>query len=128
MTEPLPHLPPGRRGIKAVPKWYKGTLFRSTLEADWAATFDGLGWYWNYEPEAIELPDGTRYRPDFWLPAQKIWCEVKGPHNERITKPLALQEALGYEGFEWAQDLVVILRPPGPGETAVWEGTRMPRI
>lgn len=122
--DPQYHLPPGRPGIKAVPKWYKDTHFRSTLEADWAAMFDTLGWFWEYEPEAVELPDGTRYRPDFRLPAQKVWCEVKGPHNERLEKAVALQDALHYDEFEWGNDLVVILRPPGGGEYAQWEGTR----
>lgn len=119
--DPQYHLPPGRApAIKAVPRWYKDTLFRSTLEADWAAMFDALGWYWEYEPEAVALPDGTRYRPDFRLPAQKVWCEVKGPHNERLEKAVALQDALHYDEFEWGNDLVVILRPPGGGEYAQW--------
>lgn len=110
--------------IKPVPKRYRGTWFRSTLEADWAATFDMFGWDWQYEPEALELPDGTRYRPDFYLQTQRVYAEVKGPHNERIVKPIDLQAALGYDdGFEWGVDLVVILRAPGPGETAMWEGT-----
>jgi hypothetical protein len=113
-------------GIKAVPKRYRGTQFRSTLEADWAATFDQLGWHWQYEPVAIELPDGTPYLPDFYLPSQRVWCEVKGPHNERIKSPIDLQKALDYEAtpWEWSAGLVVILRPPGPGERAMWEGTR----
>jgi len=110
--------------IKPVPKWYSGTQFRSTLEADWAATFDTLGWYWEYEPVAVELKDGIQYRPDFRLPAQKVWCEVKGPHNERLDKAVALQDALTYDEFEWANDLVVVLRPAGLGEYAQWEGTR----
>jgi len=110
--------------IRAVPKRYRGTLFRSTLEADWAATFDHLEWHWEYEPVAVELPDGTQYRPDFFLPAQRVWAEVKGPHNERIKKPADLQRALYVEGEQWAwsSDLVVVLRPPGPGEAATWEG------
>lgn len=108
--------------IQAVPVTYRGTRFRSTLEADWAATFDMLGWYWEYEPEAIRLPGGERYRPDFYLPTQRTYCEVKGPHNERIAKPAGLQAALGYDdGFDWAIDLVVILRAPGPGHMAMWE-------
>lgn len=110
--------------IEAVPKVYRGTRFRSTLEADWAATFDHYGWLWEYEPVAVKLPDGTGYRPDFWLPAHRVWAEVKGPHNERIKKPQQLQRAVYVEGEEWSwsSDLVVVLRPPGPGEMATWEG------
>lgn len=108
--------------IRAVPKRYRGTLFRSTLEADWAAMFDRLDWYWEYEPVALKLPDGTNYRADFRLPSQRVWAEVKGPHNERISKPVALQAGLGHDEWEWGADLVVILRPPGPGEAAQWHG------
>lgn len=108
--------------IRALPTWYNGTLFASTLEADWAATFDAWQWYWQYEPLAVALPGGEAYRPDFRLPAQRVWAEVKGPHNERIVKPVELQAALSYDEWEWASDLVVVLRPAGPGETAQWEG------
>jgi hypothetical protein len=111
-------------GIQAVRAQYAGTWFASTLEADWAATFDSLDWYWQYEPVAVKLPDGQSYRPDFYLPSQRVWCEVKGPHNERIAKPELLQQALGYDEWAWATELVVVLRPPGPGETTQWHGTR----
>lgn len=109
--------------ITAVPTVYRGTLFRSTLEADWAATFDALGWYWQYEPAAVKLLNGEYYRPDFCLPGQRVWCEVKGPHNERLEKAELLQATLSYEAYEWESWLVVILRPPGPGDVAVWHGT-----
>lgn len=113
--------------IKSIPTWYQGIQFRSTLEADWAATFDEWGTYWQYEPEGFQLPN-TRYRPDFHLPSQRVWCEVKGPHNERIGKAAELQQALvdaSESGSEWgfATYLVVILRPAGPGDTAWWEGS-----
>lgn len=109
--------------ITPVPTVYAGTRFASTLEADWAATFDKLGWYWQYEPMAVKLLNGDYYRPDFYLPAQRVWCEVKGPHDERLDKPKQLQKTLSYDAWEWESWLVVILRPPGPGETAVWHGT-----
>ena len=48
--------------IKAARIKYHDTWFASSLEADWAATFDYLGWYWQYEPELLQLPDGTWYR------------------------------------------------------------------
>jgi hypothetical protein len=109
--------------INAVPTIYRGTRFRSTLEADWAATFDSMGWYWQYEPEAVRLRSGEFYRPDFYLPATRVWCEVKGPHNERLDKAIELQETLNYDAYSWETALVVILRAPGPGDVAVWHGT-----
>lgn len=99
---------------------YRGTKFRSTLEANWAATFDHLGWYWWYEPEAVKI-DKEPYLCDFFLPYQRVWCEVKGPHDERIRKPGALQKALRPDPWDVWRPIVVILRPPGPGDTCVWE-------
>jgi hypothetical protein len=111
-------------GIQPVRTRYRGTWFASTLEADWAATFDALGWAWQYEPEAYKLPGGTAYRPDFYLPAQRVWAEAKGPHNLRLDKASAMQRALGYDEWDWATHLVVILRAPGAGDGAQWHGTR----
>lgn len=39
--------------------------------------FDALGLTWDYEPEGYSLPSGG-YLPDFWLPWQNAWFEVKG--------------------------------------------------
>lgn len=107
--------------IKPIRTYYCGIWFRSTLEADWAATFDTLGWYWQYEPEAVEA-GGVRYRCDFYLPTQHAWCEVKGPHDERIEKPGAFYGALDPDPWDYTKPIVVILRPPGPGDVCVWEG------
>jgi len=48
--------------IKAHETWYADVLFRSRLEATWAAFFDLAGWPWEYEP--LALPGWT---PDFRL-------------------------------------------------------------
>lgn len=112
--------------IRPIPTWYRGERFNSTLEADWASTFDWFGWEWEYEPHGILVEDNVWYRPDFYLPTQRVWAEVKGPHNQRIDKPSKLQAALSRDSFDWDADLVVILRPPRPGkgvggETSWWE-------
>ncbi len=46
--------------IQAHPTWYADVLFRSRLEATWAAFFDLCGWSWEYEP--LDLVGWT---PDF---------------------------------------------------------------
>lgn len=51
--------------IKAIETVYNGYRFRSRLEARWAVFFDAAGIKYEYEPEGFELPDGTRYLPDF---------------------------------------------------------------
>jgi hypothetical protein len=107
--------------ITSIPTTYNGVRFRSTLEADWAATFDTLGWYWQYEPVAVETAGGEPYLCDFHLPTQRVWCEVKGPHNERIEKVRGFHRTLDADPWDIEKPLVVILRPAGPGNVAAWE-------
>ena len=64
--------------IKSIKTEYKGVLFRSKLEAQWAKFFDAEGISWIYEPEGYEFEDGTKYLPDFWLPDSGQYFEVKG--------------------------------------------------
>lgn len=62
--------------IKAIQTRYKGYHFRSRLEARWAVFLDALSLRWEYEKEGFNL-DGLLYLPDFWLPAQRCWLEIK---------------------------------------------------
>lgn len=73
-------------GIRAIAMPYSGITFISTLEADWAKNLDAIAVRWQYEPEGVKLPNGTNYRPDFYLPRVSTWLEVKGPHDQRIDK------------------------------------------
>jgi hypothetical protein len=66
--------------IGAIETEYKGYLFRSRLEARWAVFFDELAIDWKYEQEGYEV-DGHRYLPDFWLPEEEVWVEVKGDRD-----------------------------------------------
>lgn len=67
--------------IKAIETVYKGLRFRSRLEARWAVFFDTAHITYEYEQEGFELPDGTRYLPDFYLPEYDWYVEVKPPRN-----------------------------------------------
>lgn len=82
--------------MKAIDTVYKGYKFRSRLEARWAVFFDTLGIPWDYEREGYDL-DGTFYLPDFWLPEQDCWIEIKGqkPTKEENDKAGKLAEASG---------------------------------
>ncbi len=84
-------------GIKPIQTLYRGYRFRSRLEARWAVFFDAAGVPWRYEEEGFDLnavvlpesalPETTqdigpdtppiRYLPDFFLPEQKAWVEIK---------------------------------------------------
>lgn len=63
--------------IKAIETIYNGYRFRSRLEARWAVFFDSGKIKYEYEPEGFELPNGTRYLPDFYLPDFDTYAEVK---------------------------------------------------
>ncbi len=57
--------------MKSYPTSYKGTRFRSRLEASWACAFDLLGISWRYEPF-----DVAGYIPDFLL-NEHLLVEIK---------------------------------------------------
>lgn len=72
----------------SIPTRYRGILFRSKLEADWALTFDQLGLAWDYEKEGHYF--GTQfYLPDFWLPRSQQFVEVKA-----VWEPADVKKAL----------------------------------
>jgi hypothetical protein len=63
--------------LQAIQTKYAGCRFRSRLEARWAVFFTAAGIPWEYEPQGFELPCG-RYLPDFFLPSEDAWIEIKG--------------------------------------------------
>lgn len=73
--------------FKPIETRYKGYRFRSRLEARWAKFLDELGIEYQYEPEGYAL-GGIPYLPDFWLPGEKCFFEVKGedPTEDEIEK------------------------------------------
>lgn len=80
---------------EARPTSYRGTRFRSELEANWANTLDQYRIAWEYEQREFKLPSGARYLPDFWLPAARTFIEVKGTHAWRRHKPEELAGEVG---------------------------------
>lgn len=76
---------------------YKGYRFRSRLEARWAVFLDTLGIPYQYETEGYELGNGLFYLPDFYLPYQNCFVEIKGipPNEEEEAKASGLAQDLG---------------------------------
>lgn len=68
--------------IKPIETIYNGYRFRSRLEARWAVFFDALGVEYDYEPEGFDLGDLGFYLPDFYLPENKWFVEVKGNYKD----------------------------------------------
>ena len=97
--------------IKAIPTSYKGTQFRSRLEARYAKALDGYGVKWVYEVEGYEY-DGVRYLPDFYLPAMNVLLEVKGPTVPGVEKPANLRKLMesgAVAKVDWWNPEVLIL-------------------
>jgi hypothetical protein len=87
-------------GVKAIETAYRGYRFRSRLEARWAVFFDALRIRWEYEQQGYEF-DGVRYLPDFWLPDQKAFVEIKpGPAPPRFNVYLAGKMSGWREGVD----------------------------
>jgi hypothetical protein len=78
--------------VKAIETVYSGYRFRSRLEARWAVFFDALGIRWEYEKEGYDL-DGLYYLPDFWLPEQQYWVEIKGKRASEEELLISAQRA-----------------------------------
>lgn len=66
----------------SIPTIYKGTRFRSKLEADWARCFDAHGVVWRYEDHGVYCGE-TFVCPDFWLPKAGQYFEVKAVLHQR---------------------------------------------
>src|SRR4051794_36842200 len=62
--------------IKAIPTRYRGRLFRSRLEARYAAFFDIVKWEWEYEPFDLE-----GWIPDFRVTIPCGHSECSGCHT-----------------------------------------------
>lgn len=100
---------------KAIETRYAGHLFRSRLEARWAAYFDLSGWTWTYEPI-----DADGYIPDFLIhgPAPMM-VEVKpatcaaelDEHTSRVEAALA---------DHWGGDILIL--GVGPMLSKTWGG------
>ncbi|MFJ9558325.1 hypothetical protein ACIRPH_31345 [Nocardiopsis sp. NPDC101807] len=80
--------------IAPIETTYANTRFRSRLEARWAVFFDHLNVKWLYEPEGYILGNGDQYLPDFWLPGQQVWVEVKGAPTSKDMERLRAATAM----------------------------------
>lgn len=56
---------------------YGGYRMRSKLEAKWAVFLDYLQIEFQYEPRVYSLEGNLGYLPDFYLPEQDVFLEVK---------------------------------------------------
>lgn len=70
------------------PVYYKGIRMRSAYEVRVASALDALGVKWKYEWKRFSFR-GFTYCPDFYLPADRAFWEVKGwygPNSRRAVE------------------------------------------
>jgi hypothetical protein len=86
--------------LKALETRYHGYRFRSRLEARWAVFFDQAAVRYQYEPEGY-LVEGKGYLPDFYLPQQDCFAEIKPklPDAEELDKARLLALHTGKEVY-----------------------------
>ncbi len=96
------------------PVEYKGTTFRSHLEARWAVFFDALGFKCEYEPALERVRTGLRevlYAPDFHLESELLDLMVeikpKEPEEGEIIKAAAWAR-------EFGEDVLILFGPVAP--------------
>jgi hypothetical protein len=111
--------------IKAIPTVYRGIVFRSRNEARWAVFLDELDIDWIYEPEGWELrephEDGRpiRYIPDFYLPNDQMFFEVKRAF-ETVTEDETIRAWQKCSLLAEASRVPVILAGGPPAYSAHW--------
>jgi hypothetical protein len=107
--------------VRAIETRYGSHLFRSRLEARWAALFDLVGWDWVYEPL-----DCNYYLPDFVLLGNgSVAVEVKPAATVSELERYALDVEEGLAGY-WEGDYLVVGVTPTFGKTIGWHGSYLP--
>jgi len=89
--------------MRVIETSFDGYRFRSRLEARWAVFYKTLKITYEYEKEGYNL-NGIYYLPDFWLPAQDCFVEIKGvepsfEEEERALRLLVATKKMVYVFF-----------------------------
>jgi hypothetical protein len=96
------------------------TVFRSRLEARWAAYFASRGLTWEYEPFKFPVANGVTYTPDFKVEGIGI-IEVK-PHFDALADSVERIE----QYVEKTKERVYLLHGPSPIDAGVTILTNTP--
>ncbi|GAA5648636.1 hypothetical protein [Vibrio proteolyticus] len=100
--------------VEAIKTTYKGIEYRSRTEARWAVFFDGIGVQFEYEKEYIDLSNGQKYLPDFFLPEFNAFFEVKPNSDAIVTEECTKARLLSQDLAD--QAINVWLATGGPSE------------
>lgn len=90
----------GKTSIYETPSQGKVTM-RSGWEVKTADYLTRLGYIWLYEPKAFKLSKTTSYTPDFYIPSDDVYIEVKGRLCEKSLEKINLFRNKGYNLLLW---------------------------
>ncbi len=80
---------------------------RSGWEVKTANFLTHLNFNWLYEPETFRLTNIISYKPDFYLPSENLYIEVKGRTLKQDKYKVVLFKKLGYNILLWdAEELL----------------------
>jgi hypothetical protein len=86
--------------------YYRDVPFRSTYEVRAAQSFDRLGMRWEYEPKRFDLGGSYTYLPDFFLPDERMYVEVKGYYGPKSAETMSRMLSSHPD-----VDVAILLRP-----------------
>jgi len=101
---PAPAPPPSSSSSRArdparfgLPTTFNHVTYRSRKEARFAFALHALNITFVYEPMVFSRPQGGKYMPDFFLPQQQLWVELK-PQRPHLEEELKCEE-MSASGF-----------------------------
>ena len=104
--------------IKPIETYYNGYRFRSRLEARWAVFFDAFDIEYQYEVEGFktETPYGEDifYLPDFYLPKEECYVEVKGTDEALRADGRKIAYAVDWDATPCSKGLLILGDIPNP--------------
>lgn len=94
--------------IKPIETVYNSYRFRSRLEARWAVFFDALEVEYEYEKEGFDLGEYGWYLPDFWLPRNNTYLEIKSDDLRYVVPKQFFGTKKGQELLSSVEKCVVL--------------------
>ena len=99
-------------GVGAIPTRFRGRLYRSRLEARWAAFMSLCGWEHEYEPL-----DFNGWIPDFAIwgdEGNTVWVEVKPEESFPRDTAVKMEDGLPIERRKRGDELLILGTKPSP--------------
>jgi hypothetical protein len=99
----------------AIETLFHGIYYKSREEAKWAVFFWSLGIPYKYEAEGYPLRNELKYLPDFYLPDQDCFIEIKNETSDlRLMQDHTALEKASYLNEKTGKDVFLFYQIPDP--------------